>query len=72
MVNLHHSGEDTVVVLAEKLGDNHLEDSERSSNDDIIKLSRPLVFLYSCGIGNWRVVYTPAQTSKKSGNKLLA
>ena len=38
VIHLHHGGKDAVVVLAQQLGYNHLEDAHGSSHDEVVKL----------------------------------
>ena len=71
VINLHHACEDAVVVLAQELGDYHFVNSERSSHNDVIELSCPLILLHPCSIGNRLVVDAPSLSSEESRYKLL-
>ena len=71
VVNLHHAGEDTVVVFAQELRDNHLIDTERATYNNVIKLSRPLILLYSSRIEDRFIIDTPTLTRQEIRNKLF-
>ena len=70
VVNLHHVREEPVAVLAQQLGDNHLEDSEGTSYGCIVNLQRVFRLGLTCSIHHFILLDSPAKATKEGRDEV--
>ncbi len=70
MVYLEHASEYPVIVLAHKLADYHLVDFESTTDYDVVKLCRPLLFGRSSRVDYFSRCDAPSLAAKEATNEV--
>ena len=72
MVNLHHTCEDAVVILAQQLGYHHGENTEGAAYHYVVELGGIFRFRYAEGVQNLTFEYGPPFAADEAGDEILA
>ena len=70
MVNLHHGGEHTVVILTQQLRDNHLEDTQGVTDHDIIYLESIFLFNDTGRVFELFLLDSPTEATEEGADEL--